>query len=244
MDQTTGQQSPTIIPSSPSTCCSFLAGSRGWSHTVPSSRQRHTARRMPWIRQSQGLVNFNKIQQGRCRSTSFAFKRHLEHRDQEPSSKHFLSEDKMAARFNSLSLDNDHVYSSNGFPLYDEDPKWQEAYARLKELQQRLSQDGASEEASSDEDEHNSVLVDGEFIMADCPILAHPSFLQEPVGGVSLVPEEVFLSLNPCTEVVLWSPPSNSGFHSIRTLMAIPSALSSPAQPQQEAATIQEEMEI
>uniref|UniRef100_A0A670JAZ4 Uncharacterized protein n=1 Tax=Podarcis muralis TaxID=64176 RepID=A0A670JAZ4_PODMU len=57
--------------------------------------------------------------------------------NREPSSKHFLSEDKMAARFNSLSLDNDHVYSSNGFPLYDEDPKWQEAYARLKELQQR-----------------------------------------------------------------------------------------------------------
>lgn len=44
----------------------------------------------------------------------------------------------MAARFNSLSLDSDHMYSSNGFPVREEDPKWQEAYARLKELQRRL----------------------------------------------------------------------------------------------------------
>ncbi|XP_061445875.1 uncharacterized protein LOC133366609 isoform X2 [Rhineura floridana] len=244
MDQTTGQQSPTI-PSSQTMHGSFLSGRMSWRHTIPSGRQRNMTCRMPWIRQGQSLVNFNSIQQSRCRSTSLAFKRHLENRDQEPSSKHFLSEDKMAARFNSLSLDNDHIYSSNGFPLYHEDPKWQEAHTRLKELQQSLSQDEANEEASStEENELNNVIVDGEFIMADCPILTHPSFLQDPVAGVSLVPEEVFLSLNPCTEVVLWSPPGNSGLDTIQTLMAILSSFSAFAQSQQDVGAVQEEMEI
>lgn len=43
----------------------------------------------------------------------------------------------MAARFNSLSLDNDHIYSSNGFPVHSENPRWQQAYTQLKELQRR-----------------------------------------------------------------------------------------------------------
>lgn len=43
----------------------------------------------------------------------------------------------MAARFKSLSLDNDHIYSSNGFPVHCENPRWQQAYTQLKELQQR-----------------------------------------------------------------------------------------------------------
>uniref|UniRef100_A0A8D0B5K4 Uncharacterized protein n=1 Tax=Salvator merianae TaxID=96440 RepID=A0A8D0B5K4_SALMN len=93
--------------------------------------------------------------------------------NREPSSKHFLSEDKMAARFNNLSLDNDHIYSSNGFPIHNKDPKW-----------------------------------------------------------------------NPCTEVVLWSPPGNSGLQSIRTLMSMPSSLSSSAQDQQDMVAMQEEMEV
>ncbi|XP_053116798.1 uncharacterized protein LOC128329491 isoform X1 [Hemicordylus capensis] len=181
-----------------------------------------------------------------CRARSIAIKRHLESGDQEPSSKHFLSEDKMAARFNSLSLDNDHIYGSNGFPIQDEDSTWQEAYLRLKELQRRLSQDGTTEETGStdEENELNSVIVDGEFLMADCPMLTHPSHLQEVLGGVSLVPEETFLSLNPCTEVVLWSPPGNSVLHTIRTLMAVPSSLSPSTQPQQDVGLTQEEMEI
>uniref|UniRef100_A0A8C5RDH7 Uncharacterized protein n=1 Tax=Laticauda laticaudata TaxID=8630 RepID=A0A8C5RDH7_LATLA len=59
------------------------------------------------------------------------------HLNREPTSKHFLSEEKMAARFNSLSLDNDHIYSTNGFPIHSENPRWQQACTQLKELQRR-----------------------------------------------------------------------------------------------------------
>ncbi|XP_039186200.1 host cell factor C1 regulator 1 isoform X3 [Crotalus tigris] len=178
------------------------------------------------------------------RSVSLAFKRHLESQDQEPSSKHFLSEEKMAARFNSLSLDNDHIYSSNGFPVRCENPRWQQAYTQLKELQQsllhlRLSQDGASEETNFTEEELTTVIVDGEFMMGDCPMLVPSSFMLEGLEESSVTPEEMFLSLNPCTEVVLWSPQSNSLLHTIRTLMS-PSSV----QPHLEAVSNQEEMEI
>ncbi|KAJ6653332.1 hypothetical protein lerEdw1_009232 [Lerista edwardsae] len=151
----------------------------------------------------------------------------------------------MAARFNSLSLDNDHVYSSNGFPTQGEDPKWQQAYKRLKELQQRLSPDGGNEVGSSTEEENelDNVVVDGEFFMADCPMLTPPSHL-EAREGISLVPEEMLLSLNASTEVVLWSPPSTSLLRNIRALMAASSFLGPSVQPQQKLGATQEEMEI
>uniref|UniRef100_A0A8C7E2F1 Uncharacterized protein n=1 Tax=Naja naja TaxID=35670 RepID=A0A8C7E2F1_NAJNA len=91
----------------------------------------------------------------------------------EPSSKHFLSEEKMAARFNSLSLDNDHIYSVT------------------RKMDEQL---------------------------------------------ISFLPH---FHRNPCTEVVLWSPHSNSLLHTIRTLMA-----PSSAQPHLEVVANQEEMEI
>ncbi|XP_042327634.1 uncharacterized protein LOC121932753 isoform X2 [Sceloporus undulatus] len=244
MDPTAGDQSATLLPSNLSLHCSLLSGNMGWSHSTASGWQRDVTHKVSCIRSSQGLLNFSGTQRSRCQPRSFTFKRHLENRDQEPSSKHFLSEDKMAARFNSLSLDNDHIYSSNGFPVHNEDPMWQQAYTRLKELQQRLFQDGVHEETSSDdEDELNNVIVDGEYIMAECPILPHPSLLQVEVGGVSVTPEQMFLSLNPCTEVVLWSP-HNKSIHTIRTLMTIPSSKSDSVQPQQKAAAVEEEMEV
>lgn len=59
----------------------------------------------------------------------------------------------------------------------------------------RLSPDGANEDDSStDESERDDVIVDGEFFMADCPTLAPPSHL-EAREGISLVPEEMLLSL-------------------------------------------------
>uniref|UniRef100_A0A8C4YDT3 Uncharacterized protein n=1 Tax=Gopherus evgoodei TaxID=1825980 RepID=A0A8C4YDT3_9SAUR len=44
----------------------------------------------------------------------------------QPGPKQFLSEEKMAARFNTLSLENDHVYSGNGLPTRGPapDPAW------------------------------------------------------------------------------------------------------------------------
>ncbi|XP_020654532.3 host cell factor C1 regulator 1 isoform X2 [Pogona vitticeps] len=236
MDSTAGLPSSPVLPTHQSLHYSVLSKNMGWSRSRGSDWQQDRAQQVSWSKSSPGVR--------RCRSAPFAFKRHLENRDQEPSSKHFLSEDKMAARFNSLSLDNDHVYSSNGFPIHDEDPMWQQAYTQLKELQQRLSQDGESEETSStDEYESSNVIVDGEFLMADCPMLTHPSLLQEGFGRISIIPEEIFLSLNPCTEVVLWSPHESSSLRTIRTLMSLPSSVSSSPQPQQDVSVKQEEME-
>ncbi|KAF7238791.1 Host cell factor C1 regulator 1 [Varanus komodoensis] len=244
MDPTVSQQAPTAVPPSRFLRCSVLTGNKGWSHSLVSSYQWDATQRPLWVKLGHRWGNFGGTQRPRCRPASLGSKRHLENRDQEPTSKHFLSEDKMAARFNSLSLDNDHIYSSNGFPVHDDDPKWQQAYARLKELQQRLSQEATSKETSSaEENEFDNVIVDGEFIMENCPMLTHPSFLQGGPGGVGIPPREVFCSLNPCTEVVLWSPHGNTALQTIRTLMALPSSLSPSAQPQQDVAAVLEEME-
>nr|XP_060636222.1 host cell factor C1 regulator 1 [Anolis sagrei ordinatus] len=245
MDPTPGDPSATLLPSSPPQRCSLLSGKRGWSHGRASSWQRDMTRKGTWFRTSQGVVNFSGTQRSRCRPGPLTFKRHLEHRDQEPNSKHFLSEDKMAARFNSLSLENDHIYSTNGFPIHDEDPQWQQAYSRLKELQQRLSQDRAQEETcSDDDDELNNVIVDGEYIMGECPLLTHPSLLRAGLGEVGITPEELLLSLNPCTEVVLWSPHNKSSLHTIRTMMGIPSSASASVEAQQKVVGAEEEMEV
>ncbi|XP_015275259.1 PREDICTED: uncharacterized protein LOC107117624 [Gekko japonicus] len=192
MDPTTCQQPPLVLPSSHPLPCSLLSRAVSWSQSRASEWQQEVPRRIPRMRQNHMLVKAIGTQRSRCRPASLAFKRHLENRDQEPGSKHFLSEDKMAARFNSLSLDNDHMYGSNGFPVQEEDPKWQQAYARLKELQRRLSQDSVNEESSSTEEENDcgDVVVDGEFIMPDCPLLTLPSLFQGSLGEVSLIPEE------------------------------------------------------
>ncbi|XP_034275624.1 host cell factor C1 regulator 1 isoform X2 [Pantherophis guttatus] len=217
---------PTISPGSPSAVssghflhCSVLSRNMGCSHNIIPSWERDVPCTIPRMKPRHRLVNFRSVKR-------------------EPSSKHFLSEEKMAARFNSLSLDNDHIYSSNGFPVHSENPRWQQAYTQLKELQRRLSQDGASEETNSTEEELTTVIVDGEFMMGDCPMLV-PSSFSLGLEGSSIAPEEMFLSLNPCTEVVLWSPHSKSLLHTIRTLIA-PSSV----QPHLEAVANQEEMEI
>ncbi|KAG8140613.1 hypothetical protein E2320_003287 [Naja naja] len=220
---------PTISPGSSSAVssghflhCSVLSRNMGCSHNIIPSWERDVPCTLPRMKPRCRLVNFSGVQRSR-----------------EPSSKHFLSEEKMAARFNSLSLDNDHIYSTNGFPVHSESPGWQQACTQLKELQRRyqrawqlcaflksllrlrLSQDGASDETNCTEEELTTVIVDGEFTMGDCPMLVPSSFT------------------NPCTEVVLWSPHSNSLLHTIRTLMA-----PSSAQPHLEVVANQEEMEI
>lgn len=128
----------------------------------------------------------------------------------------------MAARFNTLSLENDHVYSGNGFPARGPAPdpawaQWVQDYARCRQPEQRypgrtmgsragehraggngglapevaasqrcvfppprLSPAGGSEDAGGAEAEEGSVVLEGEFSMADCtPLsLAEPGLLQ------------------------------------------------------------------
>ncbi|CAM2114909.1 host cell factor C1 regulator 1 [Caretta caretta] len=188
----------------------------GWRQEVP--------RRMPWAARDQGLVSFTGTALPCIRQlphvASLALKRRLGKEEQQPGPKQFLSEEKMAARFNTLSLENDHVYSGNGFPARGPAPdpawaQWVQDYARCREPEQRLPPAGGSEDAGGAEAEEGSVVLEGEFSMADCtPLsLAEPGLLQY---------------LNPATELVLWTPPGSQVPHSIRTLMLPPSALADP----------------
>ncbi|XP_038260653.1 host cell factor C1 regulator 1 [Dermochelys coriacea] len=200
----------------------------GWSRrpwlgsprcTVPTPAWRQEVpRRMPWAARDQGLVSFTgavlPCTHQLPHVASLALKRRLEKEEQQPSPKQFLSEEKMAARFNTLSLENDHVYSGNGFPARGPapDPAWVQDYARCWQPEQRLPPTGGSEDAGRWETEGGSVVLEGEFSMADCtPLcLAEPGLLQY---------------LNPTTELVLWTPPGSQVPHSIRTLMLPPSTL-------------------
>ncbi|KAH1171358.1 hypothetical protein KIL84_006976 [Mauremys mutica] len=137
-----------------------------------------------------------------------------------PGPKQFLSEEKMAARFNTLSLENDHVYSGNGLPARGPAPdpawaQWVQDYARCPQPEQRLPPAGGSEDAGGAEAEGGSVVLEGEFSMADCtPLgLAGPGPLQY---------------LSPSAELVLWTPPGSRVPHSIRTLLLPPSPLAAP----------------
>ncbi|KAM9148605.1 host cell factor C1 regulator 1 isoform 2-T2 [Pangshura tecta] len=181
-----------------------------WKQEVPH--------RMPWAARDQGLVSFTGMALSCTHQpphvASLALKRRLEKEEQQPSPKQFLSEEKMAARFNTLSLENDHVYSGNGLP----DPawaQWVQDYARCPQLEQRLPPAGGSEDAGGAEAEAGSVVLEGEFSMADCT----PLSLAGPGPG----PLQ-----SPSAELLLWTPPGSRVPHSIRTLMLPPSPLAAP----------------
>uniref|UniRef100_A0A674JID1 Uncharacterized protein n=1 Tax=Terrapene triunguis TaxID=2587831 RepID=A0A674JID1_9SAUR len=120
-------------------------------------------------------------------------------RCRQPGPKQFLSEEKMAARFNTLSLENDHAYTGNSFPARGPapDPAWAQwrypgrtkgsrggeasgrggnagltpeaaASQRCVFLSPRLPLAGGSEDAGGAETEGGSVVLEGEFSMADC----------------------------------------------------------------------------
>uniref|UniRef100_A0A8D0H2J5 Host cell factor C1 regulator 1 n=1 Tax=Sphenodon punctatus TaxID=8508 RepID=A0A8D0H2J5_SPHPU len=212
-------------------------GSPGWYQDMPG--------KMLCTDQDSGVLSFSRTALPQSvrppRSASMAFKRRLESWEQEPTTKHFLSEEKMAARFNSLSLDNDHAYTTNGFPAHDADPnrkQWLQEYSRFRELEQRLSPDGVNEESDQmkNESDLGTVVVDGEFSMADSPIFTLSPILIESLRNAgpvpdALVPEQLFLSLNPCTELVLWSPPGNVITHTIRALMLHHTPSATPCHP-------------
>lgn len=214
--------------------CPFLVGAMGWSRRPWLGSPRCTAptpdwkqevpRRMPWAARDQGLVSFTGAALPCTRQpphvASLALKRRLEKEEQQPGPKQFLSEEKMAARFNTLSLENDHVYSGNGLPTRGPAPnpawaQWVQDYARCPQPEQRLPPAGGSEDAGGAEAEGGSVVLEGEFSMADCtPLsLAGPGPLQY---------------LSPSAELVLWTPPGSRVPHSIRTLMLPPSPLAAP----------------
>ncbi|KYO39047.1 host cell factor C1 regulator 1 [Alligator mississippiensis] len=124
---------------------------------------------MPWAGRAPVVVSFSAAALPRRptpRPAALACKRRLEKQEPEPTRKHFLSEDKMAARFNTLSLDHDHAYGSNGFP------------SRWPRPLPRGPQDATLEE------EEETVILDGEFPMALTTeaVLWSPPSSQDPRG--------------------------------------------------------------
>ncbi|XP_030403643.1 host cell factor C1 regulator 1 isoform X2 [Gopherus evgoodei] len=189
-------------------------GSPRCTAPTPDWRQ-EVPRRMPWAARNQGLVSFTGTALPCTHQlphvASLALKRRLE-KEEQPGPKQFLSEEKMAARFNTLSLENDHVYSGNGLPTRGPAPdpawaQWVQDYAHCPQPEQRLPAAGGSEDAGGAEAERGSVVLEGEFSMADCIPLQY---------------------LSPSAELVLWTPPGSQVPHSIRTLMLSPSPLAAP----------------
>nr|XP_014425561.1 host cell factor C1 regulator 1 [Pelodiscus sinensis] len=192
-----------------------------WLQEVPS--------RMPWAARAQGVVSFTGTALPCVRqlphAASLALKRRLEQEEPQPGPKQFLSEEKMAARFNSLSLENDHLYSANGFPAQGPaaSPPWE---PWLQE--QRLPLAAGSEDASTAESEESGVVLEGEFSMADCTLLS----LGEPgPPRDSLLAPQLLHCLNPSTELVLWAPPGSRVPYSIHTLLLPSGALAAPLLP-------------
>lgn len=199
------------------------SASTPWRQEVPST--------MPWAGRRPGMVSFTGVPPcsnsppDRTRPAAVTCKRRLEKGEEEPTSKHFLTEDMMADHFNCLSLENDHAYGTTGFPSrVRPDSKWHQwlsDYTRFQELEGRLQPDqpvsSVDEKAKED-----TVLIEGEYTMGDTPVLTVSPELQESLrdaGAGSILPESVLRSMShPCMELVLWKPPGNLIHEAIRTL--------------------------
>ncbi|XP_067421795.1 host cell factor C1 regulator 1 [Emydura macquarii macquarii] len=229
------QPGAAVIPSLEPRRCPFLAGDMGWSSRLWLDSPRCTApapdwrqevpHQMPWATQDPGVVSFTGAALPGAHqpphAASLALKRRLEKEEQPPHPKQFLSEEKMAARFNSLSLDNDHVYSANGFP-----PRAQQLWGYARYQAQRLPPTGGDKDTGTAE---GDVVLEGEFSMAD---YAHHGLPAPPWDALgSILPPHILQSLDPSTELVLWTPPGSRVPHSVRTLMLPPRSLAVPPLP-------------
>nr|XP_033801293.1 host cell factor C1 regulator 1 isoform X2 [Geotrypetes seraphini] len=216
-----GQQFQTFVQNGssiyPGPYPKLCPGFQSWGSSPPKWRQ-EVPSEMPWTGRSQGMQSFTGL--SLCSSSSLesppamAFKRRLEKEEEEPCSKHLVTEDMMADRFNHLSLENDHAYSDNGFlPQAFQEWKCSKDQKSLLVLSRTEAEDGREE----------NVLMEGEFSMGEAPTLILSSVLQESLresGLKNILPEQVQYSLShPCMELVLWKPPGSliqKAIHSLR----------------------------
>ncbi|XP_062918642.1 uncharacterized protein LOC134353967 [Mobula hypostoma] len=140
-------------------------------------------------------------------------KRHFEKEAEGPSPKHFLSEEAMAERFTCLSLGNDHVYSTNGFPM-SRNRATAGGPDSYQDPEDRLRTELKEEVLAKD------VELDGMFDMSDSRVLVlSPDLQLELSRPVDILPPEILHSLNhPCMELLLWQPPGHSAHRAIRSL--------------------------
>ncbi|CAH1233264.1 Hypp656 [Branchiostoma lanceolatum] len=112
--------------------------------------------------------------------------------DEGPSSKMFLSEEKMAAHLNKLSISNDHTYVGMARKSTTQDKN----HVVIEDLSDDSSDECAS---SSDSDVGSTIQISPELQQG-----------MQQVAGERLLPEGLFEQLNrPCMDVVLWKPPGD-----------------------------------
>ncbi|XP_072340174.1 uncharacterized protein [Scyliorhinus torazame] len=181
-----------------------------WRREVPLS--------MPWSRVSRGAMTFTGSMMPASREIDFPgmmkIKRRNEADAEGPSRKHFVSEEAMAARFTCLSLSNDHVYGSNGFPVAKgEDPFGNRLYFHAGESRALLR--------VGEEEERKDVIVEGMFDMSDSRVIVMSPDLQRRVQGPpdDILPRELLQSMShPCMELILWQSPGHLIQRAIRAL--------------------------
>uniref|UniRef100_A0A8C4QA54 Uncharacterized protein n=1 Tax=Eptatretus burgeri TaxID=7764 RepID=A0A8C4QA54_EPTBU len=151
-----------------------------------------------------------------------------------PHSKQFLSEDAMACKLHSLSLDNDHAYGSTGFPDHPPPPtttpplgspprhlsregickyrQWEEAYRRFRELEGRLEEEDEEDEDGGSVMTKDTLVDEGLYDMADVPVVTLSDALKDQLQHISSddITQKVINSMNrPCMELVVWQPPES-----------------------------------
>uniref|UniRef100_UPI00398E9699 uncharacterized protein n=1 Tax=Pristiophorus japonicus TaxID=55135 RepID=UPI00398E9699 len=186
-----------------------------WRQEVPVS--------MPWSCSSAGFVTFTGSVMSSSTERSdlpgvMTVKRRNEKDGEGPSRKHFLSEEAMSARFTCLSLTNDHVYGSNGFPIAKGQHR-ADTELHFQDLERRLAV--GEEEWSAESVERKDVIVEGMFDMSDSRVIVMSSALQNrlKIPTEDILPREVLRSMShPCMELMLWEPPGSMIQRAIRAL--------------------------
>ncbi|CAN0368891.1 unnamed protein product [Lampetra planeri] len=155
--------------------------------------------------------------------------------------KQALTEEMMAAKLSSLSLNNDHVYGSNGFPArrdtQERDSKyrqWEEAYRRFCELEGRL------EEEEEEDGEKTGVFEEGVYDMSDNPIITLSCTLKEQLRNTmtDAITQLTIDSMRPCMELVVWRPPDKMLRETLRAIESdsrSPTPVPGPATPSSRA---------
>ncbi|XP_041035982.1 uncharacterized protein LOC121273085 isoform X2 [Carcharodon carcharias] len=195
-------------------------GSREWN-TTPLLWRREVPLCMPWWSAERGAVTFTGAVMPSSTESDLPgmmkIKRRNEREGEGPSRKHFLSEEAMAARFTCLSLTNDHVYSSNGFPL----AKGKDASGISFQDEESRFVLGGEEEWSTESSDRKDVIVEGMFDMSDSRVIVVSPELQRRLQRPpdDILPQEVLQSMShPCMELVLWQSPGNLIQRAIRAL--------------------------
>ncbi|XP_032803080.2 coiled-coil domain-containing protein 117 isoform X1 [Petromyzon marinus] len=213
-----------------------------WQWPIPDA--------MPWVTQTAAPVSFTAshprethCQSGLKSGGVIRLKRRKAVEEEATRCKQALTEEMMAAKLSSLSLNNDHVYGSNGFPArrdtQERDSKyrqWEEAYRRFCELEGRL-------EEEEEDGEKTGVFEEGVYDMSDNPIITLSCTLKEQLRNTmtdAITQLTIDSIRRPCMELVVWHPPDTMLRETLRAIESdsrSPTPVPGPATPSSRATT-------